>query len=589
MKNYIYKFTDFDSFDQFLADLQPESSAVRSILFQIFSSENDRDLILHLNTRIKDQYPDAIAVGSTTAGEICFGKLQLNTIVITVTLFDATQVEAFGVSCSAGEEHEAGYELASRIHDYKGPIAGILLLATPQTINIGEVFRVMQEPPMEFPLFGGGAVSYHLSDDSFIFYGDAILMSGCIAVVFLGTELNIQVESHLGWQPLTRELTVTESNGLIVQSIDGQHVYDLYQKYLKIKEEDDFFLNVLEFPLLLERKGKLIARVPFVLRENGAVEFVADVKQGERVRIGYGDPEIILRNAEAIRNKLCNFQPEVIFIYSCICRRFLMQSDVNLELLPFNEVSDTVGFFTGGEFISFDGRPELLNSSSVIIGMREGAKVQHCKSTIETPSGDEFGVLPADPYSSKHTRIVSRLLHFIESLTLELELANNDLKTISELDRLTQIFNRMKLDRVLEAELLKSELYQSAFSVILFDIDQFKAINDRLGHNVGDTILIGIAELLKTKIRNTDIFGRWGGDEFMIILPESDADHACAVAEMLRDAVEQSKFENNLPITCSFGTTVYKSGDNEKSLVARADQSMYQAKEKGRNQVCCFR
>ena len=243
--------------------------------------------------------------------------------------------------------------------------------------------------------------------------------------------------------------------------------------------------------------------MPFYLKEDGSVEFVADVHKGDRFRLGYGDPELILHNSESIQKEMHRFEPQAIFIYSCICRRFLMQDDINLEFLPFDSMADTVGFFTTGEFNSSSGKIRLLNSTTVVVGMREGPHRQTQCDGNPAALTDAFQPLSVDPYSDKHTRIISKLLHFINALSSELEQANDELTLLSEIDKLTQISNRRKLDNILAKEIFKNGLYKTVFSVILFDVDHFKEENDIHGHISGDTILVELTGLLKEKVRKT--------------------------------------------------------------------------------------
>jgi len=163
-----------------------------------------------------------------------------------------------------------------------------------------------------------------------------------------------------------------------------------------------------------------------------------------------------------------------------------------------------------------------------------------------------------------------------------------DKKIIEELaitDRLTQVYNRIQLDRVLQSEIVKSNRYKTPFSVILLDIDKFKSVNDTYGHQVGDSVLKESASLLKSSIRDSDTLGRWGGEEFLIITPNSDLESSKELAEKLRKAMEDFCFTTVGQKTGSFGVSTYKEGDNEESILKRADDALYRAKEGGRNRV----
>ena len=147
------------------------------------------------------------------------------------------------------------------------------------------------------------------------------------------------------------------------------------------REPADFFQNSLEFPFLIYRNGQIIARTPFfVNKKDGSIQLVSDVHVGEKFRIGYGNPQMIIKESVHIQNQMQFFKPNAIFLYTCICRRFLLQEDINLETLPFNNIAPTAGFYTFGEFCSNNKFNSLLNSTMVAVGFREGAKSKDLKN-----------------------------------------------------------------------------------------------------------------------------------------------------------------------------------------------------------------
>lgn len=160
-----------------------------------------------------------------------------------------------------------------------------------------------------------------------------------------------------------------------------------------------------------------------------------------------------------------------------------------------------------------------------------------------------------------------------------------EIKRISETDKLTQLYNRVKLDNALENELNLAKEKALNFGLIMIDIDEFKEINDCFGHLAGDEVLVALAELFKTCVRSTDIVGRWGGEEFLIILPDTDEHDAIELAEKIRRQVNETLFLQQEHITISLGVSVYNQDITVDSVIYRADQALYQAKNNGRNQV----
>lgn len=172
-----------------------------------------------------------------------------------------------------------------------------------------------------------------------------------------------------------------------------------------------------------------------------------------------------------------------------------------------------------------------------------------------------------------------------EKQHLELERINKYLHQQATTDNLTELFNRQYFNEHLGQEILRAERYKRTMSLILFDIDLFKHINDNFGHLAGDGVLKELAGLMQSQIRQSDILARWGGEEFVILVHETGRDFSHVLAGKLCQSIALHNFSNNKKITCSFGVTEYIAGEIPSEFINRADQALYQAKEKGRNRV----
>lgn len=165
------------------------------------------------------------------------------------------------------------------------------------------------------------------------------------------------------------------------------------------------------------------------------------------------------------------------------------------------------------------------------------------------------------------------------------EKMQSEIKRLAEEDYLTRLYNRRKIHEIIDNEIIRSKRYNSAFAVILIDIDDFKNINDTHGHNTGDRALVQFSTTLRQTIRESDIAGRWGGEEFLIICPETTIAGALSLAEKLRGDIEKNEFSGIGKMTASFGVTGIKHGDNARSMIHRADKALYSAKQAGKNRV----
>ncbi len=178
--------------------------------------------------------------------------------------------------------------------------------------------------------------------------------------------------------------------------------------------------------------------------------------------------------------------------------------------------------------------------------------------------------------------------YYVISLTdiTQIKQKSNLLEYQANHDQLTGLYNRQKFNDIFTKEMRRCKRYSSFLSVILFDIDNFKTVNDNYGHEAGDDVLRKIANIISVNLRETDSLVRWGGEEFIVLLPETDLQTASSVAEKLLESLSVLTF-NFMPekITASFGVATLNETDSESSLISRADEMLYKAKRNGKNRV----
>lgn len=175
-----------------------------------------------------------------------------------------------------------------------------------------------------------------------------------------------------------------------------------------------------------------------------------------------------------------------------------------------------------------------------------------------------------------------------EALQLEIKTRTQmqeELQRLATTDALTGLRNRRAFDAFAAHEIKRAERNGEALSLILFDIDHFKQINDNFGHHIGDDVLVRIAQLINGRIRASEILARWGGEEFIILLPQTDIENAVHLAGELRRLMETHSFPELGTVTASFGVTQLARGDTLDRLLRRADSALYRAKAHGRNRV----
>jgi diguanylate cyclase (GGDEF)-like protein/PAS domain S-box-containing protein len=238
-----------------------------------------------------------------------------------------------------------------------------------------------------------------------------------------------------------------------------------------------------------------------------------------------------------------------------------------------------------GKFLSEEHK-KLLNEGINLPEM----KCEFCIANESLDLKSEFSIEIEDRENKKFYKVwwiplsENEYIHYLIDITEQKE-AESYLMELAVKDHLTKIYNRRYITERLEADIELCKRTNRKFSLIMFDIDHFKNINDTYGHNIGDNVLVKLTDIVKRRIRKIDIFARWGGEEFMIILPESRLENARLLAENLRKLIEETDILRDRTVTCSFGVTEYYEGDTVDFIVKRADDCLYKAKFLGRNTV----
>ena len=183
-------------------------------------------------------------------------------------------------------------------------------------------------------------------------------------------------------------------------------------------------------------------------------------------------------------------------------------------------------------------------------------------------------------YEGKYAGIstVTDITDIVEARELLHKLATTDV--------LTKIYNRRKMHEAIDAEITRYKRYKDSFGFIMFDIDYFKNINDAYGHDIGDEVLVELSDLIKSKIRQSDCFARWGGEEFLIMVRNIEENALFNLAQILRIAVENQTFSSEkIDLTISLGVTIFQENDTKEDALKRVDIALYRAKQEGRNTV----
>lgn len=549
-----------------------QRSADRALL--LFESETDREKMSRRLRKIHEALPEVKVFGMTLMGPVGSGMVLPDYANVSLLLMERSSVDVRLIDCrdrTAAQAGELYLDETEGLKDRKG----ILVMTSGSDLAVNDFLNCVDEKLQDVPLFGALAGTWDFRmDEPAVFAGTQISPRAILAVTFCGRDLLVETCMDLGWKPLGIPHVFTEvQDDVCVKKIDGERSVDLYQKYLNIAPDENFLDTAAAFPLI-ELDGTIpISRVPIRVLEDGSLIFTTGVVEGETFSLSYSRPEALLRESLICADRIAAMKPQCVLMVDCLNRRLFLGNDrADREIGYFYQaLPDTAVCFGSGEILKQGGNGGVLNSSMVAAGIREG-----------TGAGEE-PVTCQDEELDNNYRITTpdRLVRFLQETTRELWDTIDDLKGLVVLDQLTGIANR----RAIDSAILNFIQEDHPFAALMFDIDFFKRVNDSFGHQIGDCVLCELADLVNGMIRETDLFGRWGGEEFVCLFPDTGRDEAAAIAERIRGAVDETQFTGAKHITISIGVTRSREDDDVDSLFERMDRALYMAKESGRNCV----
>lgn len=587
MKQFQISYKDEKNFHEKLQEIKQwrTSHPGYVTIFRIYSEDMNLEHIHHICNFLDDEMPDALYLGCTTNANIVNGVLANAKIIVTCTIFEYETTQAKILQFPFTEETVAqDVAVLKKYCDDNPWVQAVEMHATIMDMSMMEFCNEMSHLREDIQVFGGGAFNPDMDDDTAAVFskGNGFLAHGIIFLLLGGTDFHTCSTFISGWKPLKRRFRVTKADRELLYELDGKPALDVYRRFLNINKNDRFFSNTLEFPLFLEHGDINILRCPLAANDDDSLVMSSDMQEDAIVRLAYGDPETILASIREDGQKIADFQPEVIQTFSCAARKaFWGDENISDETILFNSIAPTTGFYTHGEFLRIKGDMLNFNVTLVIVAMREGEmpeaseKINIAKAQI---SNDNSEKIP----------IIRRFVSFIEASTAELEEMNMKLALSSVTDGLTRLYNRAEIERRIRSALdnRTNQENDKDISLIMLDIDNFKKVNDIYGHKEGDHVIQALADVL----RNTTIgvhscyLGRWGGEEFMILLSDSNAHNAAELAEKIRLEFASISYETATCQTVSIGVTQAKD-ETADALYNRVDKALYMAKAAGKNQV----
>ena len=578
MRQYCFEINSAEEMNQALTETKEKLSDLASteVLVSIYFAPIEQPRLGAYRAQIKAVFPAANILCCVADCHIANCDAHKNNgLAVCFTVFTESRPTGEIYDFFQISPEKAAQKVLAKINALQD-IKAVMILALTPSWQTRPFLKALADAPENIPVFGGLAAKGIGEVGGTMMLGEKQIFRGVIIIYFCGENLLVKCCSSFGWRPIGPTMMITRmSDDYTVESLDNVRPMGFYEKYFGIKDTPNFLEDALMFPFYFQRGDGMVARHCTMCLPNGALRFASDVILGENVRFCYGDPDEIIHDAQKVHKDLISFQPEGLFYVSCGGRWQFLKSDVAQEISLNKNMCEAVGFYSFSEFLRQGKDISIQNMTLLTIALREGKPNKTC--TIETP------VVKA---ISNRTLLISRMAKFVEAATDDMNRLNKKLTKLAQTDRLTELYNRGETEAQLHESLGLYQFSEIPFSIIMLDLDFFKTINDSYGHPVGDTALKAVAKIIKASIRDTDIGGRWGGDEFFIIVQNSPLAIAKMVANRIHESVAGlNVLPNNHKITLSVGVTDVRAGDDINTILSRVDDMLYQAKEMGRNRV----
>lgn len=285
-------------------------------------------------------------------------------------------------------------------------------------------------------------------------------------------------------------------------------------------------------------------------------------------------PLVILSSREALGH-IERFAPEGMFLISSVTRRYFLKEDANQILSAYSDFCVAPGGYVNGELIRIEGKTQATNMSLISVCFREGEA-----PLVAATKKPHAPVVLGETLST-----IQRLATFVTETTKELAETQKQLSFAASHDSFTGLLNRGSIEEMLCRCHQDACKHQLTFSALMIDLDTFKHINDTFGHTKGDEVIREVASILKHMIRPTDFAGRWGGDEFVVLLPGTTLGSALIVASRLQKSFQRIQLPDLSFLTASIGCTISSTDETEQNFYKRMDDALYLAKEGGRNRI----
>ena len=378
MKTYNSVYQDKEQLEKFLISLKATTNS--SVLVQIFSGVVNEILLKEIIDKIQKRFENAVIIGTSTAGEILEGEMLEQSIVISISTFESTSLLAS--SDNNEDSFLIGQNIAKSIVTEE--TKAIILFADGVRCNGEAILKgIGSIAPKEIIISGGMAGDNNKYQQTFVIDGNNLLENGAVGVALNSKTLIAHNSYSLAWKPIGVPMTITKADKNKIYEIDNKPIVEIYREYLGEDVVKKLPASAIEFPLIFEKAGVLVAR-SMISVEDDSISFAGEIPVGEQVRFSVANTKIFIQAGQKLFQTNREFPIESLFVYSCVARKMFLGEDLIAELKPLALLAPMSGFFTFGELYSGKNNLEMLNITTTLLALSESKSVD--KKILEKPA-----------------------------------------------------------------------------------------------------------------------------------------------------------------------------------------------------------
>jgi len=351
-------------------------------LVQFFCGQPEETTMQHITSVLVRELPLAHIIGTTTDGEILGNRVLLESIVISCSVFEKSTLRSNQKSYHK-DSYALGKVLCSELNDEE--LKAIIFFTAGVELNHEEFLSGVRSVSQgRFIIAGGMAGDNGHFSTTYVTHNTTILNNGAVAVAVYGSQLQVTNRYQLGWKPIGFPMKVTKAIGNRIYEINNRSALSVYEKYLSEPIANELPKIGVEFPLIVERDGVILARACLQKFDDGSLLFAGNIYVGEMVRFGIGEIYTILEESKKLCAHLKNsFQPDSIFVYSCMARRRLLKNSSLFEIQKLASHCSVSGFYTYGEFFSDEKANYIMNETITILALSESCTTKDLSLSLE--------------------------------------------------------------------------------------------------------------------------------------------------------------------------------------------------------------